>query len=228
MLNDRFEKGAPSFERIDRACAQCHQQHDFHEPNVITNRSCSACHKEHQGLHALMAVVNLDCASCHNNSAIMQASAERGKQLPRHAFSSESEAGELPRKSFCNFRGRPMATQRPSPHSAKVIRHFNCSAKMCATMMCCVSIMQRHLNSSDIPPTKAGKLDCNYCHQARTERPLHAADQFRGALPGMSFAAVRCDAIRISNYRTATRNWSAHFCARCPRNMPSWRDANAA
>src|SRR5215831_8955301 len=86
VLNDRFKKGAPSFERIDRACEQCHQQHDFHEPNVITNRSCSACHREHQGLDALMRIVNLDCASCHNNSAIMQASAQRGKQLPRDRF----------------------------------------------------------------------------------------------------------------------------------------------
>src|ERR1051326_5506733 len=73
VLNDRFEKGAPSFERIDRACAKCHQQHDFHEPNVITNRSCSACHKEHQGLSGMMSIANLDCGSCHNNNAVMQA-----------------------------------------------------------------------------------------------------------------------------------------------------------
>src|SRR5215213_2023299 len=43
VLNDRFVNGAPSFERIDQACARCHQQHDFHEPNVIADRSCSAC-----------------------------------------------------------------------------------------------------------------------------------------------------------------------------------------
>src|SRR4029077_6778250 len=43
VLNDRFEKGAPFFERVDRACAKCHQQPDFHEPNVVMNRSCSAC-----------------------------------------------------------------------------------------------------------------------------------------------------------------------------------------
>jgi hypothetical protein len=164
VLNDRFEKGAPSFERIDRACGQCHQQHDFHEPNVVTNRSCSACHREHQGLDALMRIVSLDCASCHNNSAVMQASAERGKQLPRQRFHLNPKLVnfrqivlQLPRpadgytKTFASFsEGHPpFQLQRENVRDNDVLR-FNHA---------------RHLNSSDIPPTKAGKLDCNYCHQ---------------------------------------------------------------
>ena len=164
VLNDRFENGAPSFERIDRACAKCHQQHDFHEPNVITNRSCSACHKEHQGLDAMMAVGNLDCASCHNNSKIMQASADRGKQLSPTRFhlnpkmvNLRQATLQLPRpsdgytKTFKSFsEGHPpFQLQRENVRDTNVLR-FN---------------HQRHLNSSDIPPTKAGKLDCNYCHQ---------------------------------------------------------------
>src|SRR6266567_2666015 len=164
VLNDRFEKGAPSFERIDRACAKCHQQHDFHEPNVITNRSCSACHKEHQGLDAMMAVGNLDCASCHNNTNVMQASADRGKQLPPTRFHLNPKMVnlrqvtlQLPRptdgytKTFASFsEGHPLfQLQRENVRDNNVLR-FN---------------HQRHLNSSDIPPTKSGKLDCNYCHQ---------------------------------------------------------------
>ena len=164
VLDDRFEKGAPSFERIDRACAKCHQQHDFHEPNVVTNRSCSACHKEHQGLDAMMAVGNLDCASCHNNSKVMQASADRGKQLPPTRFHLNPKMVNLrqvtlqfPRptdgytKTFASFsEGHPpFQLQRENVRDNDVLR-FN---------------HQRHLNSSDIPPTKAGKLDCNYCHQ---------------------------------------------------------------
>jgi len=164
VLNDRFENGAPSFERIDRACAKCHQQHDFHEPNVATNRSCSACHKEHQGLDAMMAVGNLDCASCHNNSKIMQASADRGKQLSPTRFhlnpkmvNLRQATLQLPRpgdgytKTFRSFgEGHPpFQLQRENVRDTNVLR-FN---------------HQRHLNSSDIPPTKAGKLDCNYCHQ---------------------------------------------------------------
>jgi hypothetical protein len=164
VLNDRFEKGAPSFERIDRACAKCHQQHDFHEPNIVTNRSCSACHKEHQGLNAMMAVGDVDCASCHNNSKVMQASAERGKQLPRQRFhlnpnlvNFRQVVLQLPRpadgytKTFASFsEGHPpFQLQRENVRDNDVLR-FNHA---------------RHLNSSDIPLTKAGKLDCNYCHQ---------------------------------------------------------------
>jgi Cytochrome c7 and related cytochrome c len=164
VLNDRFEKGAPSFERIDRACGQCHKQHDFHEPNVIMNRSCSACHTEHQGLNGLMAVANLDCASCHNNSRIMQASADRGKQLPPTRFHLNPKLVnfrqvtlQLPRpadgytKTFASFsEGHPpFQLQRENVRDNDVLR-FNHA---------------RHLNSRDIPPTKAGKLDCNYCHQ---------------------------------------------------------------
>jgi hypothetical protein len=164
VLSDRFHKGAPSFDRIDRACAKCHQQHDFHEANVITNRSCSACHREHQGLDALMRIVSLDCASCHNNSAIMQASAERGKQLPSQRFHLNPKLVnfrqivlQLPRpadgytKTFASFsEGHPpFQLQRENVRDNDVLR-FNHA---------------RHLNSSDIPPTKAGKLECNYCHQ---------------------------------------------------------------
>lgn len=164
VLNDRFEKGAPSFERIDRACGQCHKQHDFHEPNVVTNRSCSACHKEHQGLHGMMAVANLDCASCHNNIKIMQASAERGRQLPPTRFHLNPKLVNFrqitlqrPRpadgytKTFASFsEGHPpFQLHRENVHDNDVLR-FN---------------HERHLNRSDIPPTKAGKLDCNYCHQ---------------------------------------------------------------
>src|SRR5262249_52970904 len=155
VLNDRFEKGAPSFERIDRACAQCHKQHDFHEPNVIMNRSCSACHKEHEGLDALMRIVTLDCASCHNNSNIMQVSAERGKQLQPTRFHlnpkvvpSRQVKLQLPRptdgykKTFASFsEGHPpFQLQRENVRDTTVLR-FNHA---------------RHLNSSDIPPTKAG------------------------------------------------------------------------
>src|SRR5215470_6820749 len=164
VLNDRFKNGAPSFERIDRACAKCHQQHDFHQPNVVMNRSCSACHREHQGLDALMRVVSLDCASCHNSSAVMQASAERGKQLPRQRFHLNPKLVnfrqitlQLPRpadgytKTFASFsEGHPpFQLQRDNVRDNNALR-FNHS---------------RHLNSNDIPPTKAGKLDCNYCHQ---------------------------------------------------------------
>ncbi len=165
VLNDRIAKGAPSFERIDRACEKCHQQHAFHQPNVITNRSCSACHKEHQGPGAMPAVVSQDCASCHNNSAVMQASANLGRQLPPTRFHLNPKVVnlravtlQLPRppdgftQTFASFsEGHPeFQLHRENVRDKNVLR-FN---------------HQRHLSSGDIPPTRSGaKLDCNYCHK---------------------------------------------------------------
>lgn len=167
VLDDRFHQGAPAFARIDQKCEACHQQHAFHEPNVVENRSCSACHKEHQGSGPMHAVVSLDCASCHNDRGIMQASSQRGKQLPPTQFrlnpkvvnaTTAQAVLQLPRppdgyttafESFWN--GHPsFQVQRDNVRELDVLR-FN---------------HQRHLDGRAIPLTKAGgKLDCNYCHK---------------------------------------------------------------
>lgn len=179
ILNDRAEHGAPSFVNLDHACQQCHEQHTFHEPNVVTNRSCSACHKEHQGSQGMLSVANRDCASCHNNGAVMQASADVGKQLPPAQFhlnakliNTRAVVEKLPRPlngytaTFASFSDGHPAFQlhRENVRDQDVLR-FN---------------HQRHLNGADIPPTKSGaKLDCNYCHQAdvdgRYMRPISFA-----------------------------------------------------
>src|SRR5438270_1717627 len=84
-LRDRFRNGV-AIEAIDRKCETCHQQHTFHEANVVQNRSCSACHQEHRGLTNLRLVASSECAACHNNSAFMTAAAQKGTQLPRDVF----------------------------------------------------------------------------------------------------------------------------------------------
>ena len=168
VLNDRFRNGAPSFERIDQSCQACHTQHAFHEPNVIENRSCSACHKEHQGPGPMQAVTSLDCASCHNDREIMQASAQRGKQLPPTEFrlnpkvvnltGGRAVTLQLPRPpdgytdTFASFsKGHPpFQLHQQNVREADVLR-FN---------------HQLHMSGRGIPPTRSGaKLDCNYCHK---------------------------------------------------------------
>ncbi|CAA9267038.1 MAG: hypothetical protein AVDCRST_MAG42-3042 [uncultured Chthoniobacterales bacterium] len=168
VVNDRFRHGAPSIARIDHACQACHTQHAFHEPNVVENRSCSACHTEHQGPGPMPAVTNVDCASCHNDAAIMQASAQRGKQVPPSHFrlnpkvvnltNPQQNVLQLARPAdgytatFASFsEGHPpFQLQRENVREADVLR-FN---------------HQLHMGGRGIPPTRAGgKLDCNYCHK---------------------------------------------------------------
>src|SRR3984893_2993793 len=85
VLRDRFRNGVTVGE-IDLKCESCHQKHSFHEANVVQDRSCSACHQEHRGLSNLRLVANSQCAACHNNSAMMTASAQKGMGMPRDAF----------------------------------------------------------------------------------------------------------------------------------------------
>ena len=171
VLSDRFRQGAPSFERIDQACQTCHREHAFHEPNVIEDRSCSACHKEHQGPGPMHASTSLDCASCHNDRDIMQASARAGKQLPPGHFRLNPKVAtvtgarapvtlQLPRPAegytaaFGSFRDGhpPFQLHRENVRESDVLR-FN---------------HQRHF-AADIPLVNGRKLDCNYCHQPRSD-----------------------------------------------------------
>jgi len=168
VLSERFHNGAPSFERIDQACQACHKQHAFHEPNVVENRSCSACHKEHHGPGPMHAVVSLDCASCHNDRAIMQASAQLGRQLPPTHFhlnpkvvnptGARQTVLQLPRpangytETFASFsKGHPpFQLHQQNVRESDALR-FN---------------HQLHLGRHGIPSTPGGgKLDCNYCHK---------------------------------------------------------------
>jgi hypothetical protein len=168
VVADRFAHGAPSFDRIDQACQVCHQQHAFHEPNVVENRSCSACHQEHQGPGPMHAVVSRDCASCHNEAAVMQASAQLGRQMPPTQFhlnprvvnptGARQNVLQLRRpangytetfESFSNGHPR-FQVQQQNVRESDALR-FN---------------HQLHLGGRGIPPLPGGgKLDCNYCHK---------------------------------------------------------------
>ncbi len=184
VLNQRFREGAPSFARIDQACQTCHQQHAFHEPNVIENGSCSACHKEHRGPGPIAPVTAQDCAACHNNRDLMQASAQAGKKLPPDAFhlnpkvvnatDARTVVLTLPRpadgytSAFESFsKGHPaFQLHRENVREADVLR-FN---------------HQRHLEGAGIPPTKmGGKLDCAYCHKTEPNGRYMQRVSFEGS-----------------------------------------------
>jgi predicted CXXCH cytochrome family protein len=164
VVKDRFHRGI-DFTSIDRKCEQCHKQHTLHEPNVVENRSCSVCHQEHLGPGRMRQVADLHCASCHGSSAIMEASAQKGAQLPPAAFhlrpnSVQQVVFEMPRPGrgytqvFSSFAGDHPEFQlvREKARDPDVIR-FN---------------HQRHF-AADIPPVKGQKLDCNYCHKTDPE-----------------------------------------------------------
>jgi hypothetical protein len=168
VVQDRFRNGV-AFEPIDLKCETCHRLHAFHEANVVQNRSCSVCHQEHQGPGPMRAVASFNCASCHNNTETMEASAQKGMQIQwkdfhRHPYPAAQNVLELARpvrgytQTFAAFwNGHPeFQLQRDKvrdPDYDEKTRHdilrFN---------------HQRHL-APDIPWVNGKKLDCNYCHK---------------------------------------------------------------
>src|SRR5437763_3132570 len=167
VLRDRFHNGV-AVEAIDRKCETCHQQHSFHEANVVQNRSCSACHQEHRGLTNLRLVASSECATCHNNSATMTASSQKGTQMPRDAFhrhphSPQQIVFESARPSqgytatFANvWEGHPEFQLKSANARDPDVLRFN---------------HERHF-ASDIPPVNGQKLDCAYCHQPQSDGHL--------------------------------------------------------
>jgi hypothetical protein len=165
VVNDRFHRGI-DFTSIDRKCERCHKQHTLHEPNVVENRSCSICHQEHLGPGRMKQVADLHCASCHNNSGIMEASAQKGAQLPPAAFHlrphpAQQVVFEMPRpprgytQVLSSFAGDHPEFQLVHEKARDPdVLGFN---------------HQRHF-ATDIPPVaKDRKLDCNYCHKPDPE-----------------------------------------------------------
>jgi predicted CXXCH cytochrome family protein len=164
VVSDRFHHGV-AFGPIDKKCEACHTHHILHEPNVVQSRSCSACHQEHRGLQSLTQVASAHCASCHDNSQIMEASAQKGMQLNwanfhRHPHPPQQVTFEPPRpprgytQPFASFWNghREFQLIRDKARDPDVLR-FN---------------HQRHF-ASDIPPVNGKKLDCDYCHQPDAE-----------------------------------------------------------
>lgn len=165
VIGDRFRKGI-DFTTIDQKCETCHKQHALHEPNVVENRSCSACHMEHQGRTALRIVASSQCATCHNNAEVMQASATKGMQMPQDAFHlrhfpPQQVVFQLPRPArgftelIDSFENKHPEFQLVREHERDPdVLRFN---------------HQRHLSGPDIPQVNGKKLDCGYCHKPDVE-----------------------------------------------------------
>jgi len=79
--------------QIDRACLNCHAGRNFHQPNTIRDHSCSSCHVEHQGGGRMKPPESSQCASCHNDAKVMQASLAKAQNIPVAAFNLHGAAG---------------------------------------------------------------------------------------------------------------------------------------
>ncbi len=162
-------RGAPTMNAIDQSCEHCHKAHSFHQPNVVRNHSCSACHQEHRGPGPMAAPTDANCLSCHADTAVLQASYEKGEMLPREEFDYRPDQGRILFK-----------TQRPEHGYTKVIRSFAADHpefQVLADKLEDPDTLKfnhaLHLTSSNIQPLRGGKLGCNYCHKPDAAGVLH-------------------------------------------------------
>ncbi len=202
-FNKLMDSAPPGLNTIDQACQKCHLNHGFHEPNVVRDHSCSACHQEHRGTLALHNPEDRNCASCHADAAVMEASYEKGKTMAAGLFDFRPSLGRMlfnpPRpergytKAFRSFADHPefqvIAENLREPNTLK----FN---------------HQRHF-AEDISALNGGKkLDCVQCHQAdasgqyllKVRFDAHCASchgvQFDAANPKMKLPHGNTEAVR--------------------------------
>jgi hypothetical protein len=145
---------------LDRSCLVCHEQHLFHQTNVVSDRSCSACHREHQGPGRMAAPTSAQCASCHGDSAVMAAAAAKGKTLPVSSFAYQTALGRVHLLA-----GRPPAGYTGVIHSfADDHPEFQLKRERLKDPDTLKFNHQRHF-ANDIPPLKGKPLACQTCHQ---------------------------------------------------------------
>jgi len=176
VVSDRFQRGI-DFTAIDRKCEHCHKQHTLHEPNVVENRSCSVCHQEHLGPGPMLRVADLQCASCHNNAAVMEASAKKGAALPPAVFHlrphpPQQVVFEMPRppRGYTKLISSFASDSHPEFQLVRE-KAVDPDATIAGNTRSDILSFnhQRHF-APDIPPVeKNRKLDCNYCHKTDPE-----------------------------------------------------------
>jgi hypothetical protein len=145
--------------RMDEACLNCHQRHDFHEANAPKSGvACSVCHVEHQG--DMTAATDAECGRCHANDAIM-AGAQREFL--------KTAAGATPGA----IASAPLLTERPTGGYEKIIHHFATDhpefrviREKIADPDTLKFNHRLHLSSPTIRLLPEGaKLNCQVCHQ---------------------------------------------------------------
>ena len=146
---------------LDANCEKCHTQHVFHVASVTLDHSCTSCHHEHLGTGPMQPVKDVNCQTCHNSAEIMQASAQRGAQLPASDFAV------VPKDNILVYFQPP----RPKDGYTQVFKSFDDghpdfqiqrdNLKDPSTLKFNHKL---HLGG-DIPMVDGKKLDCAYCHK---------------------------------------------------------------
>ncbi|MDB6122382.1 MAG: hypothetical protein JWQ71_1375 [Pedosphaera sp.] len=159
---------------IDQNCQRCHVGHTFHQPNVVMDHSCSACHQEHLGKGLMKRPDDANCATCHADAQIMQASLKKGRQLSLATFDYRPDNGRQMFKAPRPERGYTQVIHSfATDHS-----EFQVVAEKLKDPDTLKFNHQLHLTSPTIPSVDGRKLDCADCHKPDASGIYHQKISF--------------------------------------------------
>jgi hypothetical protein len=149
---------------MDRACASCHREHNFHHARVDKNTSCLVCHQEHHGDAGLQGLAGGQCAKCHGNVEYMA-----GGSVPK----------DLPGGTNSGADGRNFSTRVPGLVSSFSKDHpeFALLALKTSDTNSLRFNHQKHL-SSEVVAADGGLLKCVNCHEQDASGAYHKPIQF--------------------------------------------------
>lgn len=152
---------AHDFTRMDTACLACHEQQSFHHASVTQASACATCHLEHQGPIASLRVADQQCASCHGDRAIMDAAAQRTRNLAALVTGETAPRGV-----------RLFSARRPDAVAGQLVTRFSkdhpefLAVRPGQTDANPLKFNHKlHLTSDLIPPVNGRPLNCGDCHQ---------------------------------------------------------------
>lgn len=168
-----FSKPNKAMTQIDQSCMGCHEQHNFHQPNVVKDLSCSACHQEHQGNGPMHAPSSANCNACHADESVMNASFQRGKEIPAAAFDYRAPHGQILFKTPRPERGYTKVFHSFAEDHPEFQVHAQ-SLKDADTLK-----FNHRLHLGDTVHTRnGGKLDCADCHKPDPSGAFHQKISF--------------------------------------------------
>lgn len=197
---------------IDQQCERCHLGHLMHEPNVVSDHSCSACHQEHKGGGLMKAPDDANCAACHANAQVMQASAEKGRKLSANVFRARLADD---RQVFLPPRPKDGYTQ--VIHSfATDHPEFQVLAEKLRDPDTLKFNHQLHLTSPTVQPLNGHRLECLDCHK------LDAAGFYRQKI-SFDQNCRQCHSLQFDprNPDLALPHGNAEFVRAFLRNLPA-------
>lgn len=145
---------------VDASCMKCHTAHNFHVTQTPRGHSCSACHHEHLTAGPMKPVTDANCASCHNDAALMRAAAERAKTLPPEALDLTPRGD-----GHVHFQpGRPKDAGAVFASFEKGHPDWQIHREKLKDPNTLAFNHAVHLGGEGIPLVDGKKLDCASCH----------------------------------------------------------------